>query len=194
MIGKLKELTVNFDQSQNITITVNEDFRETFDKLKDKSLDITIKPVSKKRSMDANSYFWHLCDAISKASSKFYTGGKNGVYREAIQAEGEWDEVVVKVDALQTFMKRWEEQGTGWFAEVIDDYVEDYDDIMGVKADPRKVVHVYYGSSTYDSLAMSKIIDYVVNIANDLGLPTITEREKEKMIQMWGKKKGETNE
>jgi hypothetical protein len=144
--------------------------------------------------MDANSYFWHLCGEIAKESSKFSNDGKNDVYREAIRAKGKWDEYVAKQEAIETLIKVWSEQGSGWFVDIIDDYVEDYDDNMGTKVNPRKIVHLYYGSSTYDSLAMSKIIDYVVNIANDLGIPTITEKEKEKMIQMWGKKKGEINE
>jgi len=189
MIGRLKDLTTNRDQSQNITITVNEDFREMFDKLKDTNVNVEIKKLSAKRSLDANAYLWHLCGEIAKASSKYSTDGKNEVYREAIKAKGEFEDLLVKEIALPTFLERWSDKGTGWFAEVVDDYVEDYyDDFMGDDVEHRKEVHAYYGSSTYDTTSMSRIIDYVVLIANDLGIPTMTENEREKLLTAWGKK------
>lgn len=194
MLGKLNGLTINRDTSQNITVTVNEDFRETYDKLKDHDISIEIKRATKKRSRDANDYFWWLCSEIAKASSKYSTDGKNEVYREAIKAKGEYTSLLVREDVVNTFLRRWSEKGTGWFAEVIDDFVNPadlYSDVMGDPVDRYKVVHAYNGSSTYDSLAMSHIIDYVVLIANDAGVQTMTEAEKERLITAWAKKKGE---
>ena len=191
MLGKLKDLTMNRDGSQNITISISSDCREMFDKLKDCIINVEIKKASKHRSMDANNYFWHLCGEIAKTSSKYSTDGKDDVYREAIKAKGEWESILVREDAVPTFVHKWSEKGTGWFAEIIDDYYgisDEYSDVMGDKL-RYKVVHVYYGSSTYDTLSMSRIIDYVVNIANDLGIPTMTDAEKEKMLVLWGKKK-----
>ena len=43
MRGKLKDLTLNRDGTQNITVTVRFDFRETFDRLAEKDLDVEIK-------------------------------------------------------------------------------------------------------------------------------------------------------
>ena len=191
MIGRLKDLTINYDQSQNLTVTINNDFKESFDKLKDHDVEIEIKKASKQRSMDANNYFWWLCGEIAKASSKYSTDGKNEVYREAIQAKGEYEPLLVKEEAVPKFISRWGQKGTGWFAEVIDDYVNEpgtYTDIMGDNVDLYKVVHAYYGSSTYDSLSMSRIIDYVVNIANDLGIATMTQKELDKTLLSWQKK------
>jgi len=177
------------DQSQNLTVTVKTDFRETYDKLANCDIDIEIKKASKHRSMDANNYLWYLCGEIAKASSKYATDGKNDVYREAIRAKGEWEPLMVREEAVDTFIRRWSQKGTGWFAEVVDDYVPDnaYDDVMGDKQ-TYKVVHAYYGSSTYDTMAMSKIIDYVVILANDLDIPTMTDKEREKLLVAWGKK------
>ena len=195
MLGKLKELTMNRDGSQNLVITVQSDVRELFDKLNDKEINVEIKKASKHRSMDANAYFWHLCGEIAKASSRYSTNGKNDVYREAIQAKGEWDTLLVREDAVAVFIQRWAEKGTGWFAEIVDDYIEPdpYEDVMGDRPH-YKIVHVYYGSSTYDSAAMSRIIDYVVLIADDLGIPTMTENEKNKLLAAWGKKNKESSE
>ena len=192
MIGRLKDLTMNRDGSQNLTVTIVEDYRESFDNLKDKEINIDIKKASKRRSQDANNYFWEICGKIAKASSKYSTDGKDDIYREAIKAKGEFDHLLVREDAVDHFIHKWNQKGTGWFAEIVDDYVKDnndYADVMGDNTEQYKIVCVYYGSSTYDTNSMSKIIDYVVNIANDLGISTMTEKEQEKLIAAWGRKK-----
>lgn len=197
MIGKLKDLTINRDQSQNVTITIGEDFREEFDRLKNTDIVVEIKKASGKRSMDANSYFWHLCGEIAKATSKYSTDGKNEIYREAIRAKGEYTSLIIREDAVKFFIERYKEKGIGWFAEVIDDYIAppgEFDDVMGDNGRMYKVVHAYNGSSTYDVTSMNKIIDYVVLIANDLGIPTMTDSEKEKLLESWGRKKQEAHQ
>lgn len=65
MRGKLRDLTMNRDRTQNITVTVTADFRETFDKLRDKDLDIEIKQHREKRSKNANAYFHVLVNKIA---------------------------------------------------------------------------------------------------------------------------------
>jgi len=194
MLGKLKELTMNLDRSQNVTITLQVDYRDEFDKLKDEIVDIEIKKASKHRSMDANAYFWHLCGEIAKASSKYSTDGKNEVYREAIKAKGEYEPLTIREDAVPVFISRWAQKGTGWFAEVVDDAPgpdAEYYSLMGDSVDSYKIVHAYYGSSTYSSASMSRLIDYVVMLANDVGIPTMTSKEQNKLISAWAKKVGE---
>ena len=182
MTGKLKDLTMNRDGTQNITVTISEDFREKFDELREKDISIEIKKLSRGRSLTANNYFWHLCGEIAKASSKFSADGKNEIYRDAIREKGEWEPLAIKEEAIPRFIEKFSEKGTGWFAEVIDDYRDEF----GNKMEGYKLVHAYYGSSTYDSASMCRIIDFVVMQAEELGIPTITENEKEKMLAKWG--------
>lgn len=65
MRGKLRDLTMNRDGTQNVTVTVQADFREKFDQLKEKDLDIEIKQHREKRSKNANSYFHVLVNKIA---------------------------------------------------------------------------------------------------------------------------------
>lgn len=65
MRGKLRDLTMNRDGTQNITVTVSADFREKFDQLSDKDLDIEIKQHREKRSKNANAYFHVLVNKIA---------------------------------------------------------------------------------------------------------------------------------
>lgn len=174
MIGTLSGLTLNRDGTQNITVTVNTDFSVEYDALKDKEINVEIKKYSKRRSLDANAYLWYLCSEVAKRSSKFSDDGKEDVYREAIRAKGEFEPLLVRTDAVEKFQSRWSDKGAGWFADVMDDYKDRY-----------KIVHAYYGSSTYDSLSMSRIIDYVIMKAEDLGISTITPKEKEKLLGKW---------
>lgn len=174
MIGKLKDLTMNRDGSQNVTITVQADFREDFDKLHDEDIEVDIKKASKRRSLDANNFLWHLCSEIAKRSSKYSKDGKNEVYREAIKAKGDYEPLMILNEAVDKFIIRWADKGTGWFAEIVDDYDSWH-----------KIVHAYYGSSTYDSATMSHVIDYVVIQAEELGIPTITDKELEKLLGRW---------
>lgn len=158
MRGKLRDLTINRDRTQNITVTVGADFRETFDKLADKVVDIEIKPHREKRSRNANDFCWALCTDIGNALRPPLP--KETVYRRAIKEVGEYEPLPIKDEAVETFQKRWAEKGTGWFAEVVDDS----------KLKGYKLVFAYYGSSTYDTKAMSRLIDYLVDDAEQMGL------------------------
>ena len=66
MTGKLRDLTINRDRTQNITITVGADFRPRFDELYGKELDIEIKPHREKRSLSANAYLHVLINRIAE--------------------------------------------------------------------------------------------------------------------------------
>jgi hypothetical protein len=67
MRGRLKDLTFSRDGSQVVALTVEGDFRKTFDSLAGRDLDIDIKPHREKRSLSANAYFHLLCGKIAAA-------------------------------------------------------------------------------------------------------------------------------
>ena len=73
MIGKLKDMTFNSDGTQNITITVGSDFRETFEKLRDVTVKVDIKKAGNLRTSNQNSFAWELIDQIAEASHKKVT-------------------------------------------------------------------------------------------------------------------------
>ena len=67
MIGRLKDLSFSRDGSQIVSLTVEGDFRQAFDRLSGKALDIDIKPHREKRSLNANAYFHLLAGKIAAA-------------------------------------------------------------------------------------------------------------------------------
>ena len=174
MTGKLKEMSVNADGTQNITVTVQADFREMFDELYQHDVDIEIKKHSKRRSMDSNNLAWVLIDKIAEHEHK----RKSEVYQEAIRDIGGVSDVVcVKDEAVETLIKGWTHKGLGWQT------------VCG----PSKLqgctnVTLYYGSSIYDTRQMSELINNLVLLCNDLGIPTMSKDEIERSLAYWQKK------
>ena len=171
MIGKLKDLTINRDGTQNITVTVQADFREEYDELDGKEITVEIKKYSKRRSLDANAYCWSLVDRIAEKMRM----KKSEVYRNAIKDIGGVSTIIcVKDEAVASLCNGWSAHGLGWFS-----------DTTKSKLPGCTNVTLYYGSSCYDTRQMSMLIDSLVQDAESIGISTITEKEKEKLLGRW---------
>lgn len=137
-----------------------------------KDYDISIKPKKRKRSLDANAYLWVLCD---KLADKLRTT-KIEVYRTAIREVGVFDTVLLTDKAVDDFIKKWNLNGIGYLAEV-----SHKSNIEGCTA-----VRTYYGSHTYDTKEMSRLVDYIIQECKEQGIETLTPRELEELKQKWG--------
>lgn len=171
MIGTLKDLTLNRDGTQNITVTVQADFREEFDDLYDQEVSVEIKKYSKRRSLDANAYAWVLID---KLAEKMHMK-KSEVYRNAIRDIGGVSTVICVMDeAVPSLCSGWNAHGTGWQAETAKSKLPGCTNVT-----------LYYGSSVYDSRQMAALIDSLIQDCESCGISTITEQEKEKLLGRW---------
>lgn len=159
MRGKLKDLTFGPWGEQHITVTVTQDFRESFDALKNSDVNVEIKKWREPRSRDANAYAWVLIDKIAAVLSI----DKAEVYREAIrEIGGVSDTVCVQDVAVQKLCEGWEHNGIGWQTETFPSKIEGCTNVV-----------LYYGSSTYDTKQMSLLIDHLVTEAKALGVETM---------------------
>lgn len=182
MEGRLTGFSLNRDGSQNVTVTVTADFGDQYDKLKDLPVSVEIRKATKKRSKDANAMCWAMCADIGNALRPPLP--KEEVYRKAIREVGEYEPLPIKAEAVETFQRRWAAKGTGWFAEVIDDS----------KLPGYKLVFAYYGSSTYDSATMARLIDFLVDDARQMGLSIPASKEQEEALKAWGAKASSSRE
>ena len=66
MKGRLRDLTFGMNGEQHITVTVTKDFRDDFDRLKDKDIRVEIKQWREPRSKDANAYFHVIVNKIAE--------------------------------------------------------------------------------------------------------------------------------
>lgn len=175
MLGKLKDLTVNLDGTQNITVVVQSDFREAFDELFGKDIVVEIKRFFKRRSLDANAYCWSIIDKIAEKQHI----KKSEVYRNAIRDIGGVSDIVcVASEAVEHLCKGWEAHGEGWQTEAVESAFEGFMNVT-----------LWYGSSMYDTGQMSALIDSLKQDADALGISTMTETETDRLLELWGKKK-----
>ena len=171
MIGKLSGLTYNQDGSQNITVTVTDNFAVEYDELKENDVNIEIKKFHKRRSLDANAYAWTIIDKIAEKTGE----KKTDVYRNAIREIGGVSTIICVRDvAADALCRGWAEHGTGWMTEKTKSKIHGCTNVT-----------LWYGSSVYDSRQMSMLIDSLIQDAEALGIPTITEKEKERLIGKW---------
>lgn len=124
---------------------------------------VEIKEYRPKRSLDSNAYCFALCDKIAERMGI----PKAEVYRKAIkEIGGNSDTVCVMEKAADALCNGWEHNGLGWVTERFPS-----------KIDGCVNVTLYYGSSTYDSRTMSRLIDSLIDDAKELGIETMTPQE-----------------
>ncbi len=173
MIGKLKSVLKLSGGEWLISFTTGS--TPNLEGLKDEQISVEIKKASRKRSLNANDFCWALCSDIGKAMTPPLT--KETVYRQAIRAVGVYTPVRVVVWDVPKLLERWSSHGTGWFADIIDD--------SGIG---RKLLHLYYGSSTYTVDEMRSLIDWLVDQAEQMQIPIpLSKAEQERMIGQWQK-------
>lgn len=174
MIGRLKDMTRSRDGKEwVITFSTPEDFSGTFDELSEKEVSIDIKEARKHRSLTANGYAWMLIDKIAEKTGI----KKSEVYRNAIREIGGVSETVCAQDnAVDRLREIWQKNGLGWQT-----------DTMPSKLPGCTNVILYYGSSSYDSKQMSSLIDSLIQDAEALGIPTLTDEQAGRLLGKWGK-------
>ena len=180
MEGRLREPLRLSGGGWLVTFTTGADAGKLYDRLKDADVEIEIRKHNPKRSRDANAMCWAMCSDIGNALRPPLP--KEEVYRRAIREVGEYEPLPIREDAVETFRRRWAEKGTGWFAEVLDDSV-----FSGFKQ-----VAAYFGSSTYDTRQMSRLLDYLLEDARLLGISIpLGRNELDRLIGDWHMKRKE---
>lgn len=130
-----------------------------------------IKRQRKKRSNDANAYFFVLADKLSEKLNIPTTE----IYRNYIREIGGVSEVVcVKDKAVEKLCKGWSHKGIGWQTETMPSKIKGCTNVI-----------LYYGSSTYDTAQMSRLIDMVVQDCKTLDIEVRTPDEIANMLSLW---------
>lgn len=140
--------------------------------MKQRTYTCEVKEQHKKRSLDANAYFWVLADKLAEATRI----SKEDIYRHAIrEIGGNSTTVCVRDMAAEKLCQGWEKNGLGWLADTF----------------PSKLpgcvnVTLYYGSSTYDTKQMSRLIDNIVQDCQAVGIETLTPDKLALLVEEWG--------
>lgn len=175
LTGKIANVSVSYGTGKLlVTFEFNErnSAMEMVDKLKgQEKLNIKVGKFKQKRSLDANAYCWTLIGKIAEKTNV----SKEEVYREAIRGiGGNYDIVCIKEEAAESLRSAWSKNGIGWQSET-----------MPSKLDGCTNVMLYYGSSTYDSEQMSRLIENIIQDCKALGIETKSQEEIDSLIKQW---------
>ena len=174
MTGRIRDLSVDRRGVTLLTLEVNErSAAETlYDELSQcEKCEITVKKWRDKRSLDSNSYFWKLCGELS---AKLAIPPET-IYREMVRdIGGNYEVLPVRADAVERFCSAWHSKGIGWITDTFPSKLQGYVNVMA-----------YYGSSTYNTRQMSRLINLIIDECKTQGIETRPKEEIDAMMQMW---------
>lgn len=153
-------IAILLNNQVEITFTCNRSAVKQLEGLKDKELTVTVKEYSKRRSLSQNAYLWLLLNEIAIKVNR----SKEDVYKSYIKDYGTFEILPIRNDAVATFISKWGKNGLGWFVE----------DLGESKLNGYTKLIAYYGSSTYTSDEMRRLLDAVVADCEDLGISTMS--------------------
>lgn len=138
----------------------------------DKQYVLTIKEKKNKRSLNANAYAWVLLDRLAEKLNI----AKTDLYRGYIkEIGGNSDTVCVINKAVDKLREGWQHNGIGWVTDTIPSKIDGCTNVI-----------LYYGSSTYDSKQMSRLINLIVQDCIENEIPTLEDMEIERLVKEWG--------
>lgn len=120
-----------------------------------------------KRSKNANAYFWKLLQELCFELNLDVIEQ----YKERVKDLGVFQTFELDTKNTPTFEYLWGGKGLGWFTEKVEE--------KGNKT----IINAYYGSSSYNSKQMSRLIDNLVQDCREIGIQTLEDKEIEELIR-----------
>lgn len=139
-----------------ITFTAPKSVLREFEGLLDKPLTVTVKEYRQKRSLSQNSYLWVLLDKLAEKVNR----SKEDIYKIYVKDYGVFEILPIRNDCVDRFTTNWGKNGLGWFCE----------DLGESKLSGYTKLIAYYGSSTYNSKEMARLIDAVIHDCEEQGI------------------------
>lgn len=140
-----------------------------------KLLTIILKPYKKRRSLDANAYYWQLCTKIAEKRGVSKTEMHNILLSEygtesMIDGALEWSVKAKDFD---------------WTRSVDCHYRPSGYNVTTKDGAQLPIYWVIRGSHTYDTAEMAKLISGTVYEAKEHGIETLTRDELARMVSAW---------
>lgn len=129
--------------------------------------DEEIYTKKKKRSKNANAYFWELLQQLCEVMNLDVIEQ----YKERVKDLGIFRQWEIDSKNVPTFVKMWEDKGIAWFCDIVDE--------IGDKT----IINAYYGSSSYNSKQFSRLIDNLIQDCESVGIQTISDEEIKELIR-----------
>lgn len=147
-------------------------------KHKDRLYDLEIKEHRKKRSLDANAKAWVLINELAVALRL----PPDEVYQGYIpDVGGNFKIIPVKPEDIPEWAHDWCKGHIGRM-------VEDMGPCRSKDLEGYHNLKMYRGSSDYDTVQMSRLLDLIIQDCRQLGIETLSERERSLLLEDWGRK------
>lgn len=176
--GTLEEINIDYKTNKpKISFLINDRSKlPSIEELKGIKLKIIAKKDIKERSSNANKYFWKLLQELCELAEI------NTIkeYKRRVKELGIFRRFRIEKDNVNTFEKMWSTQGIAWFSEIFDTEI-----IGNIEF---KIINAYYGSSSFNSKQMSRLINDLVEDCKIYGIETKTPAEIESLLESWDKK------
>ena len=128
-----------------------------------------IEKEKKLRSLNSNSYLWVLCTEIANAIGS----DKDSVYLEMLERYGVFTHIVVKPNVVSKVAEQFK-------------LVRELGEVT-INGTTGIQLQVYYGSHSYTTKEMSRLLNGVVSEAQFLGIQTLEDIELNRLIREWQK-------
>lgn len=177
-IGTIEDISKDYKSNKaKISVLLETKQLDILEQMKnDGKLNIRLKKYRKKRSLNANSYFWQLlqdlCELVELDTVE--------EYKRRVKELGIFRQFKIETENIKTFEKMWTSQGIAWFCEIADTtYIGDTE---------FKIINAYYGSSSFNSKQMARLIDGVVQDCKVYNIETKPQEEINSLLKEWDKK------
>lgn len=145
-----------------------EQIKQELENIKDNKKLYRFEPYKEKRSNQANKYFWELLGQLCLEM------GLDTIeeYKKRVRQLGVFRYWEIDKDNVSTFNKMWSDNGIAWFTDVVD-----------IAENGKIGINAYYGSSSYNTKQMAKLIDGVVQDCKAIGIETETPENIKSLLQ-----------
>ena len=175
--GTLEEINIDYKTGKpKISFLIDgKDKLSDIEQLKGLKLKIEAKKYIKKRTTNANNYFWNLLQELCELAEI-----DTIEYKRRVKELGIFRRFRIETENIKTFEKMWVAQGIAWFCEIADTtYIGNTE---------FKIINAYYGSSSFNSKQMARLIDGVVQDCKVYGIETKSQQEIKSLLESWNKK------
>lgn len=173
--GTITDINIDFKTHKTkISLLLDTKQLDIVEELKnDNKLNIELKKYREKRSLDSNAYAWVLLGELQN----FLNIPKEEIYKDLIRNIGSYEVVPVRDEAVEKFRQAWSKNGIGWVTETTKSKLDGYTNIIA-----------YFGSSTYNTKEMTRLINLLVEECKQFGIETKSQEEIDSLLKEWDKK------
>lgn len=173
-LARLERISTNYDTGRTeFTFSTGAgNAVAELEKLREHDIRLRATRYRAKRSLSANGMFWHCVGQIADATQE----DKWDVYLSMLRMYGKFTYICCKPNMVDAVKGQWRES-MEWNSV----------DINGQEA---VQMLCFFGSSSYDTREMSKLIDGTISEMKALGLDLPMPQDVKSLLEEWGKENG----